>query len=497
MGMALGIVDVAVLILATTASVIIGLFFRGKNNSVEAYLLGGRDMPWWAILGSIVATETSTATVLSVPGFGYGAVGFKFLQLATGFIIGRCLVILFLLPLFFDGKLLSAYEILGKRFGPIAMRGASILFLVTRNLGDGLRLFLAAMVLQMMMGWPLVWSAIAMGLITIAYTYLGGMRSVVWNDCIQFVVYMSGAIASVFVIVHYLPEGWSTLYDFGIANNKFDFIDPQFSLSNANTLWAGIIGGAVLSLGSHGTDQMMVQRYLSAKNLKDAKLAIFFSGIVVFLQFSLFLLIGVLLHCFYSQAGNLIPDGIKNDQVFAYFLVHSFPQNTGLVGLMLAAILAAAMSTLSSSLSASASSVVGDLWLPNCKVLPNDRTQVWVTRLLTVGFGLLQIMIGIWASTFDESVVGNALTIAGFSTGVLLGLFLLANFSKTVTGLSAGIGAIAGLAVMGFIQFGLPQWNVRIAFPWLAVFGTSATVLVGLLSQSLLSLTLNRTSRDV
>ncbi len=487
MGMSLGIIDIVVLVVATGASVLIGLFLRGKNNTIEAYLLGGRNLPWWTILISIVATETSTATVLSIPGDGYSGAGYRFLQLAMGFAIGRVLVTIFLLPRYFEGKLISAYEILGVRFGGFTKRCASILFLITRNLGDGLRLFLAAMVLQKTVGWPLEWSAIVMGVLTIAYTYFGGMRSVVWNDCIQFVIYMVGAIAAVFVIISYLPEGWKTFFEFAEANNKFQFIDPRFSLTDSNTLWAGIIGGAVLSLGSHGTDQMMVQRYLSARDERDARWAVITSGIVVFFQFALFLTIGALLHCFYAQQGEL--PNIKNDEVFAHFLVHSFPQNTGLIGLMLAAILAAAMSTLSSSLQSSASSVVSDLWLPNCRVLPSDRTQVLVTRLFTVAFGIIQVGIGIWASTFDDSVVRNALTIAGFSTGILLGFFSLAVFSKTCTQTAALIGAAGGLAMMLFLQFGLPlipSFGTKIAFPWLAVFGTLTTFLTGLLVQSFL-----------
>ncbi len=471
--MPLGIFDIAVLITAVLASIVIGLRFRGKNDSIESYLLGDRNLPWWAILGSIVATETSTATVLSVPGDGYGPVGFRFLQIALGFMLGRVLVIIFLLPKYFEGKLMSAYEVLGIRFGSTTKRAASVLFLVTRNLGDGLRLFLAAMVLEKLVGWPLAWSAVVMGSITVAYTYFGGMRSVVWNDCVQFVIYIVGAIAAVFVIASYLPNGWSSFYEYAVANSKFTMFDWRFSLTDPNTLWAGLIGGATLSLGSHGTDQMMVQRYLSARSQKDASMAIFWSGIVVFAQFALFLFIGMLLACFYSHQDEL--PNVKPDQIFAHFMVHSFPKNTGLIGLMLAAILAAAMSTLSSSLSASASAVVSDFWLPSCRVTPSEATQVWTTRILTLGFGVLQIVIGIWASTFDNSVIKNALTIAGFSSGILLGLFGLGVFTQSVKSRAALGGAMVGLLLMLILQFALPTIGYQIAFPWLPVFGSLTT----------------------
>ncbi len=482
MSIPLGIIDIVVLVAAVVSSIVVGLRFRGKNDSIEAYLLGDRNLPWWAILGSIVATETSTATVLSVPGHGFGETGFKFLQLAFGFILGRILVVIFLLPGYFEGKLMSAYEILGVRFGMQTKRVASVLFLVTRNLGDGLRLFLAAMVLKELVGWPMLWSAVAIGVITMLYTYFGGMRSVVWNDCVQFVIYMLGSIAALFVIVSYLPNGWTSFFEFAKENNKLEVIDWQFSLSKPYTLWAGLIGGATLSLGSHGTDQMMVQRYLSSRSQRDAARAILWSGIVVFGQFALFLLIGMLLACFYSTEATL-PEGIKNDAIFSHFMIHSFPRNTGLIGLMLAAILAAVMSTLSSSLSASASSVVSDLWLPSCRVPPSESHQVWTTRLLTVFFGGLQIAIGVWASTFNESVVGNALTIAGFSSGILLGLFALGVFTKRTYQTAALGGAAIGLTTMLFLQFGLPNvpGGFKLAFPWLAVFGSVTTYLSGLL----------------
>ncbi len=479
MSIPLGIIDIAVLLVAVLSSIVIGLRFRGQNQSIEAYLLGDRNLPWWAILGSIVATETSTATVLSVPGYGYGETGLKFLQLAIGFIFGRILVVVFLLPLYFKGKLLSAYEVLGVRFGEQTKRSASVLFLVTRNLGDGLRLFLAAMVLEKLAGWPLTYSAIIIGGITILYTFFGGMRSVVWNDCVQFVIYMLGSIAAVFVIVSYLPNGWQSFWEYATLNHKLTWIDWRFSLKDPYTFWAGLIGGAFLSLGSHGTDQMMVQRYLSARSQRDAGRAILMSGLVVFAQFALFLLIGMLLACYYAGQSSL--PAVRNDEIFADFMIHSFPRNTGLIGLMLAAILAAAMSTLSSSLSASSSSVVSDLWLPNCKNPPSSGRQVWITRWLTVAFGCLQIAIGIWASTFQKSVVDNALTIAGFSSGILLGLFALGTFTRQTNQAAAlGSGAI-GLVALLFIQFGLPLWDWKVAFPWLPVFGAIITYLTGLL----------------
>ncbi len=492
----IGTVDALVLVISVTASIVIGLRLSGKNDSVEAFLVGNRDLPWWAILGSIVATETSTATVLSVPGAGYGPVGMRFLQITFGFLIGRTIVVYLLLPLFFRGKLMSAYEVLQQRFGGVVERFASLLFLVARNIGDGLRLFLAAVVLHKLVGWELHTSAVAIGVITNFYTYFGGMKSVVWNDCIQFVIYMLGAVATVFVISSQITGGWAEFWEFASVHDKlsvFQFSPPvgdtrslsMWVLSDPFNFYAAVIGGAVLSLGTHGTDQMMVQRYLSARSQRDAAKAILLSGVVVMLQFALFLFIGVLLACYYAQDPTATFE--TSDEVYADFIVHHFPRNTGLVGLMLAAILAAAMSTLSSSLNSSASAVLNDFYLPLRRSTPSPQRLLAITRRLAIGFGVIQVLIGIWAISLDASVVSSSLTIAGYSAGLLLGLFLLGVLTTNVRAAHALVGAVCGLAALLFVQFLLPtltqspglEFGVQVAWPWFALIGSSVTFSVG------------------
>ena len=496
MPLSIGAIDAVVLLFSVAASITIGLRLSGKNDSVEAYLVGNRNLPWWAILGSIVATETSTATVLSVPGIAYGPVGMRFLQIALGYLVGRLVVVHLLLPLFFQGKLFSAYEVLDKRFGLVVKMAASLMFLVARNLGDGLRLFLAAIVLQKLVGWNFAASAITIGVMTILYTYFGGMKSVIWNDCIQFVIYMFGAIATVYVVSTQITGGWHAFWEFADQHSKLTVL--QFSpdaddsrswwlwlLTEPYTFYAGLLGGAVLTLGTHGTDQMMVQRYLSARSQRDAARAILLSAVVVLIQFSLFLFIGVQFACFYSQQPGVVFD--KTDEVYAHFLIHSFPRDTGLVGLMLAAILAAAMSTLSSSLNASASAILNDFYLPLKSTPTSPARLLTITRRLSLVFGILQTMIGIWAVTFDASVVSNALTIAGYSAGLLLGLFLLGVFTKSVTGSQALVAAACGMAMLLFVQFALPAMTqsvthvsgIRVAWPWFALIGSSTTFSVG------------------
>jgi len=488
MNAVLGPVDVAVLVAFLVSAVAIGLFAGGRTRTLDAYLLGDRDLPWWVILGSIVATETSAATVLSVPGESFGSAGMRFLQLPLGYMLGRMAIVRFLLPLYFRGTLNTAHEVLRDRFGPVVQRAAALLFLVARNLGDGLRLFLAALVFQKLTGLPLEWSVGVMGAVTILYTVLGGLRSVAWNDCVQLVIYVLGGIVAVFVILARIPGGWPAAWDFAAATGKLRVLDFSWNPADPSTFWAGIVGGAVLSLGTHGTDHMMVQRYLSARGQREAARALLVSGVVVFLQFALFLGIGVLLAAFHQLTGEAPP--ARADEVFATFIVRHFPANTGLIGLLLAAILAAAMSTIASSLNASASSMIHDVWLPlraasgRRDPLP-PAAALTLSRWLTVGFGMVQIAVGIAAASMHSTVVSRALTIAGYSAGLLLGVFVLGVATRRVGQEAALVGAGAGLAALLTVQFvlpGLPGQGITIAWPWYASIGAGVTMAAGWLA---------------
>jgi SSS family solute:Na+ symporter len=481
--------DFLVLAILLIGSVVVGLRTGRGMSSADAYLLGDRSLPWWAILGSIVATETSTATVLSVPGEAAAGVGFRWLQLPLGYLLGRLIVARLLLPRYFDGQLMTAYELLEKRFGIFTRRACSLVFLIARNLGDGLRLFLAGLVLQTMLDWPFEVGVGVMGVVTVIYTVLGGLKSVVWNDCIQFVIYMAGGVAAVFVLLNRIPGGWDGFTAFAAKSGQLQMLDLSWSLEQPFNLWAGLIGGAVLTLGTHGTDHMMVQRYLSARSLSDARKAVIWSGVVVLLQFALFLLIGVLLANFLDATARPLPK--SSDQIFVQFIVKDFPRGFGLIGLMLAAVLSAAMSTLSSSLNASASAVLNDFWLPLRRTAPPDATtQLRWSRWLTVVFGIVQIGTALWAQTLEKSVVQNALSIAGFSAGLLLGIFLLGVFAKRAGQTAAMVGAACGLSLLLAVKFVLPAGiqtagftlQLNLAWPWLALTGALTTCVCGSLA---------------
>ncbi len=463
-------------------------------------------MPWWAILGSIVATETSTITFLSVPGIAFVAGGdMRFLQLAIGYIVGRFIIVFWLLPSYFRGELYTVYQLLHDRFGKATHRLASSIFLVTRNLGDSLRLFLTAVVLETMLGWPLPWCAVALGMATIAFTFLGGMRSVVWNDCLQLTVYLAGGVLAFYLIVSRLDGGFSELIQFGQDTGRFRVFDFQFvengrfRFDDIYTFWAGLIGGMFLTLGTHGTDQMMVQRLLAARDQKDASKALVASGFFVFIQFAFFLFLGVALAAFYHShpASYVIETG---DRALTSYIVHEMPVGVGIIGILLAAIFSVAMSTISSSLNSSATAVVADWMISSPEQMASRRAHV-ASKLLTVLFGVLQIVIAIWAARLDDSVVNNALAIAGFASGLLLGLFAIGKLVPQADQRAAIVGLCGGLVVMLGAKFGLAalppdsSWHYSLAWPWLPVIGSLTTLGCGWAMASLLPASLSPQQR--
>lgn len=472
--MALDAIDFLVLVLYLVGAVALGLWVGRGQRNLDDYLVGGRDLPWWAICGSIVATETSTATVLSVPGLAYAAEtgDLRFLQLPLGYLIGRVAIAVFLLPAYFRGSIVSAYELLRDRFGGFTERSASAIFLVARNVGDGLRLFLTALALEQVLGWSLFASVLSIAAITVVYAVFGGMRSIVWNDCVQLAVYVLGGLAVLAVAVVGLPGGWTELVDFGSATGRWQIVDARWSLGDPLVLVAGVVGGAFLTLGVHGTDQMLVQRYLCARSSRDAGRALIVSGFVVAAQFALFLVVGVALAAHDAATGAA---SVAGDRAMARFVVEELPRGVGLVGLLLAAICAATMSTLSSSLGASASTLVRD-WLPPAA---GDRADLRRTRLLTALFAVVQVAIALVAATLSSSVVTEALAVAGFSAGLLLGVFALGLLVPAAGQVAAAAGLAVGVLALLGTRFALPAGGVQVAWTWYPVIGSLAVCASG------------------
>jgi len=462
--------DVAVLVLYFGATLGVGSWLGRRQRDVSDYMVGHRDVPWWAILLSIVATETSTVTFLSIPGFAY-ARDLTWLQIAFGFVIGRFVICRWLLPGYFQGKLFTAYEVLGRRFGLPTRRVASLLFIVTRTLADGLRLYLTALVVQEVLGFDLPTSVGLVGLTTLAYTALGGMRAVIWTDVAQFVVYVAGGVAALVLILGRLPGGAAALLSTASAAGKLRTIDLTPSWTEPYGLWAGLVGGLFLNVGSHGADQLLVQRYFCARSQRDAARALWASGFVVLAQFALFLFIGTALWGYYAPLPS--PPVDRPDRVFVHFIATDMPH--GLTGLVLGAIFAAAMSTLSSSLNSSATAAVNDLYRPiGARAGPAHLLRV--TRGLTVLFGVLQMGAALFAARLTESVVTNVLTIAGFTTGIVLGVFALGLLTRVGQRSALG-GMAAGLAAVSLCAFATP-----LAWTWYSMVGSLGTVAGGVLS---------------
>lgn len=432
---------------------------------------------------SIVATETSTVTFLSLPGASFvdgGSLGF--LQITLGYIAGRIAVAAILLPEFFRGESFTAYEVLEKRFGSGVRSAASLLFLVCRTLADGLRLFLTGLALQQALGWDLPTCVAAITVATAIYATLGGVSSVIWNDAAQLLIYMTGALIAAWLIVQAVPGGVGAIAEFGDETNRFDVFNWDLNfLGSGMTFWSGLVGGAFLSLATHGVDHLMVQRYLCARSRRSATLALVLSGPLVALQFLLFLLIGVGLAAFYAEAPAAAE--LKGDQAFAAFLASQTP--SGLRGLLFAAVIAAAISTLSSSLNASAGVVVKDLIEPlrGRREGGASAGSVRLAKAATLGFALLQagVAVGAHLVGLASSVINLVLGIAGFTTGILVGLFVLGMLRGRCSGLAASAalacGALAGVAVF--------TWNANapaeqtIHWTWNALIASTTTLAAG------------------
>ncbi|MEQ8763432.1 MAG: sodium:solute symporter [Planctomycetota bacterium] len=476
--MDVGAVDLTILAMYLLAVLAFGFWIGAKRRTASDYQVGGRDLPSWAVLGSIVATETSTVTFLSLPGVAYFG-DLRFLQIPMGYVIGRFLVAAILLPGYFRGQIVTAYEILQHRFGAVTRRLATGLFLLTRSLADGLRLALSALVLQQMTGWAFASCVLVLGLVTIVYTTLGGMRAVIWTDVIQLFVYLLGAIAAFWVLLSQLSGGLGAVFDIASAEGKLRVFDFGWDLTNPMAFWAGLVGGAFMAFATHGVDQLLVQRYLCARNERAARRALQASGFVVLGQFALFLLLGSALYAYYLQFPPAVAfSSTAKDAVFATFIVSELP--VGVLGLVLGAVFAAAMSTLSSSLNSSATAAVHDWVVP---LRGNDASDAQVlrwTRLGTLVFGAIQIAIGIIGAQLTTSVIGSVLAIASFVTGIVLGVYFLGLWAPAAQQKDALLGLCVGLTTLSLLYA-----FTELAWPWYAFVGSTLTFGSGWVSSKL------------
>jgi len=469
--------DIAVIVAYFAAVIAFGLAVAGRQRDASDYFLGHRGLPWWALMFSVVATETSALTVISVPGLAARG-DLTFLQIAFGYLMGRIGVAALLLPGYFEGTQDTAYQRLEHRFGPIARRTASGVFLFTRALADCVRIFATAIPLAIITNWSLAAGIVAIGFVTLVYTWVGGLRAVVWVDVIQLGVYLLGGIATLIVATHLAGgiDAYGRAWDAG----KLATIDFQWSFSKTYTFWGGLIGGGLLSAASHGTDHLIVQRLLAARNLKDAQRALIGSGVFIILQFALFLLVGTSLWL----AGADQP-GMRSDAIYPTFIVTHLPP--GIAGLAVGGILAAAMSSHASAVNSLASASTHDFYAPLTGRHDPERL-LRVGRWLTLVWTVVLVAGAIAFGDQNTPVVQLALSIASLTYGALLGTYLLGGVWPRARQVDVIIALVASIAVMSPIVLGAVirhfpvHWLPGLAWPWYVPLGTAVTVVVGMVS---------------
>jgi SSS family transporter len=482
-------VDLLIVLFYMIASVGFGAWIGRHQKDTTDYFLGGKQIPWFAVMFSIVATETSVLTFVSIPAVSYQG-NMTFIQIVLGYLVGRILVALFMIPAYYHGEMRTAYHFLGERFGQKMRNIASVTFMATRVLADGVRLFATAIPLALIIkgsgafsglsdGQFYAVSILLIGVLTIIYTYIGGIRSVIWMDVIQMTIYLGGAILALVLILNKLPEGFASVTQWAAVDDKLTWFYTGADLAfhdfirQPYTVFTALIAGAIFSLASHGTDQLIVQRVLTCKDKLASQKAISASGIAVFLQFLVFLFLGVVLYAYYGGVSYQELGLTRADGIFPKFIVEEMPN--GISGLIVAALFAAAMSTLSSSLSSLSSAAVIDIYIPLAGEGKSEAQLLKTSRRVTLGWGVVLMIAALAFIGLKGTVVEVALGIASYTYGGLLGAFLLGLVNKDVSQRDAIIGFVSALVVMTLVIR-----TVQIAWPLYTVVGSLTTILVGI-----------------
>lgn len=473
------LIDYIIIVVYLIFIAVLGIVSGGKQKSVKDYFLGSDVVPWWAVCFSIVAAETSTLTFISIPGLAY-LTNLNFLQLTFGYLIGRIVVAYVFLPAYFKGELSTAYAFLETRFGTKTRSFASIVFLFTRTAADGVRLFATAIPLKLMLDISYPVAIIIIAAVTLIYTYTGGVKGIIWVDVVQMLIYLGGALIAGIFLLNILPDGFNSVLNAASPESKLNIFNFGFSdglsgfFSKPYTLLGGLLGGAFLSMASHGTDQLIVQRLLATKSMRSGQKAIIGSGVIVIIQFAVFLIVGVMLFTYYGKLN------VKSDEIFPMFIINVLPP--GLTGLIIAGLFAAAMSTLAGSMSSLSSSTMLDLYIPYFGKFKTEKKQLAISRLFTIFWAALLVGAAIFFMESPQTVVELALSIASFTYGGLLGTFLLGLLNKRASQEDALAGFSAGIFVMiTVISLKLVAWT------WFTFIGVMVTLIIGSFLTSLSS----------
>ena len=468
--MGLNTLDFVIIALYLAGITLFGLRFRKRNRSLRDYFLADRNIPWWAIALSIVAAETSTLTIISIPGLAYDT-NFTFLQLVLGYLVGRIIISFVFLPHYFRGDLFTAYELIERRFGKTLRSLTAALFLLTRAAAEGVRVYAVSIVVAIALGTGEITSIAIITVLTLVYTFEGGLAAVIWTDVVQTFIYVGGTLVGMFTILHLIPGGWASIHTIAASSHKLQVFDFSLTLWKPYTFWAGLIGGAFLTTASHGTDQLIVQRLLAARNQRQSVTALLSSGVAILFQFSLFLVVGVMLFAYYHKPSAAFGSA---DRIYPTFIVTQMPH--GISGLLIAAILAAAMSNLSAALNSLSSSSMMDFYL---RLYPNlsDRRQMRVSRISTLIWAGVLFGLAVLSLHKVGRVIEVGLQIASVAYGALLGVFLLGVLTRRANQNGAIIGMACGLAADLCIW-----WKTQLPWTWYVAVGTLITFSVGYLA---------------
>jgi SSS family transporter len=478
--MGLNSLDLSIIAIYLAGITLFGLRFRKRQKSLKDYFLADRSIPWWAIMLSIVAAETSTLTIISIPGLAYDS-NLTFLQVVFGYLAGRILISFVLLPHYFRGDLYTAYQLIEKRFGPHLRSLTAALFLLTRAAAEGVRVYAVSIVVAIALGTGEVASIAIITALTLIYTFEGGLAAVIWTDVVQTAIYVGGTLVGLFTILHLFPGGWPAIHSLAASAGKLQVFDFSLDFWRPYTFWAGVIGGTFLTTASHGTDQLIVQRLLAARNQKQSMIALTTSGLAVLFQFALFLLLGVMLWAFYRVPSA---DFGKADRIYPTFIVQHMPH--GISGLLIAAILAAAMSNLSAALNSLSSSSIVDFYL-RFRPATSDAERIRASRISTVFWAVILFALAILCLHRVSRVIEVGLQIASVAYGALLGVFLLGVLTRRASQAGAMVGMLLGFAT------GLYLWlGTHVPWTWHVAIGTVVTFVFGYIG----SLALARTTKN-
>jgi SSS family solute:Na+ symporter len=464
--MGLDKLDLAIIAVYLVGITLFGLRFRKRQRSLRDYFLAGRDIPWWAIALSIVAAETSTLTIISIPGLAYDT-NLTFLQVVMGYVVGRVVISFVLLPHYFRGDLYTAYELIERRFGRGLRSLTAGLFLLTRAAAEGVRVYAVSIVVSIALGTGEVASIAIITILTLIYTFEGGLAAVIWTDVVQTVIYVGGTLVGLVTILHLVPGGWTAIHAAAASAGKLQVFDFRPTLWIPYTFWAGVIGGTFLTTASHGTDQLIVQRLLAARSQKQSVTALLSSGVAILFQFALFLIVGVMLWAYYGLPSANFG---KPDRIYPTFIVSRMPH--GISGLLIAAILAAAMSNLSAALNALSSTSIMDFYV-RFRPHADERLKMRISRFSTFLWALVLFALAVIALHKVGRVIEVGLQIASVAYGALLGVFLLGVLTKRANQSGAIVGMLFGFGVELYL------WGTRVPWTWWVMMGTIVTFAVG------------------